>query len=78
MMPRFKGQLNVKKTDWVFYSLSVFVGMAIVISNAGTGMAQPSQSSDRLDRYLVNIINRMDAVSGQLGAWGNIDIRQHR
>lgn len=54
------------------------VGVMIVATNASVGQAEPVREQNKLDSYLGKVLSRMDAVSGQLSAWGNIDIRQHR
>ena len=66
---------RINKTDWMLYSVSVLLGVSIVLSNYYVNTMDETRQND-VGRYLENIISRMDAVSGQLSAWGTIDVRK--
>lgn len=65
----------VNKTDFMLYSVSVALGLAIIFANYYMSVAE-SQQTGGLGSYLERIITRMDTVSGQLSAWGAIDVRK--
>ncbi|HEY9685691.1 MAG TPA: hypothetical protein V6C52_01815 [Coleofasciculaceae cyanobacterium] len=67
---------KISKIDCALYVVSALLGVAIVVSNYHTSTVDTSQVASGLDRYMEKIITRMDSVSGQLGAWGAIDIRK--
>ncbi len=66
----------IPKTDWIFYGLSAILGITIALTSYYIQPAAVERSS--LDRYMEQVLARMDSVSVQLGQWGNIDIRQGR
>lgn len=67
---------TIPKTDWIFYGLSAVLGVTIALTSYYIQPATVERNS--LDRYMEQVLARMDSVSVQLGQWGNIDIRQGR
>ena len=63
------------KTDMMFYAVSILVGALIVVGNYQLAATQEMVQRDgfRSD-YMEQIISRMDMVSGQLSAWGSMDV----
>ena len=67
------------KTDMMFYAVSIVMGALIVIGNYQLAATQEMMQRDgAVNDYMEQIISRMDMVSGQLSAWGSMDIRQYR